>query len=158
VGEPFEAARDDDALREVERALSLLGRREQRWQAYERFAVRAEVALQPPELWLLARLGERKPLTKTELVEALRVDGEAVLEALVRLRERGHAEGSGDGEVALTDVGRADYERIVAARSERLAELLAGWHPEHERELQELIDRLGRDLVAAIPTPPGVAG
>jgi hypothetical protein len=57
IGEGFKAARDDNGLREIERALSLLAGREQRWSLYQRLAARADVDLAPPELWLLARLG-----------------------------------------------------------------------------------------------------
>jgi hypothetical protein len=49
--------------------------------------------------------------------------------------------------------GRADYERLVAARCAGLRELLAGWDPDEDPELRELIDKLGRDLVSQIPTP-----
>ena len=41
VGDGFHAARDDNALREIERALSLLAGREERWELYERVADRA---------------------------------------------------------------------------------------------------------------------
>jgi EmrB/QacA subfamily drug resistance transporter len=158
VGEGFKAARDDDALREMERALSLLAGREHRWQLYERLAARAGVELAPPELWLLARLGERTPLTEQLLVEQLQVDPHAIGEALGHLRARSLVSSRDDGAISLTAPGRDDYERVVAARSARLGELLAGWRPDQEVELQGLIDRLGRDLVSAIPTPPAVSG
>src|SRR5262249_52815068 len=87
VGESFKAARDDDAFRELERALSLLARRDHRWEIYERLAQRSGLDLEPPELWLLARLGERPPLTRPELGEHLRADTESMDEALEQLRE-----------------------------------------------------------------------
>ena len=71
IGDGFHASHDDDRLREIERALSLLARREKRWELYERGAARAELDLAPPELWLLARLGERVPITERELVDEL---------------------------------------------------------------------------------------
>ena len=58
----------------------------------------------------------------------------------------------------MTAQGREDYERIVAARCARLRELLEGWSPEQQPELRRLVDRLGRDLVSEMPTPPAVAG
>jgi DNA-binding MarR family transcriptional regulator len=154
VGEPFRAARDDDAFREIERSLSLLAGREQRWELYERLAARAGVELPPPELWLLARLGERSPLSGPQLVEQLQVDERALGEALDQLRRRALVDGGGNETISLTPSGRADYERVVAARCARLRELLDGWHPEQEAELQQLIDGLGRDLVSHIPRPP----
>jgi EmrB/QacA subfamily drug resistance transporter len=153
VGEGFRAARDDDALRELERALSVLAAREERWSLYERLARRAGVDLAPPELWLLARLGERPALSDAELAEELGADPYPVREALQQLRQRSAVEIDAGGTIALTTSGRADYERLVAARCAGLHELLEGWAPEQQPEVQRMVDRLGRDLVSAIPTP-----
>jgi EmrB/QacA subfamily drug resistance transporter len=152
AGDGFHAARGENALREIERSLSKLAERDQRWQAYERFAARADVDLAPPELWLLARLGERTPLTEAQLNEQLPVDPERIAEALEQLRGRSLV-GASNGEIDLTALGREDYERIVTVRCERLRELLDGWEPDEHAELQQLIDRLGRDLVSEIPSP-----
>jgi EmrB/QacA subfamily drug resistance transporter len=157
VGEGLQGARDENALRELERALSLLAGREQRWQLYERLAARSGVDLAPPELWLLARLGERAPLSEPELVEQLEVDPEAIGAVLVQLRGRSLVDDGPDGTIALTSQGRGDYERLVAERSARLSELLAGWRPDQEQELQQLVGRLARDLVSAMPSPPAVS-
>ena len=51
----------------------------------------------------------------------------------------------------LSDTGREALERLVAARRERLAELLDGWSPESEAELAELLSRLARDIVVDHP-------
>jgi DNA-binding MarR family transcriptional regulator len=120
----------------------------------DRLAARAGVELPPPELWLLARLGERSPLSGPQLVEQLQVDERALGEALDQLRRRALVDGRGNETISLTPSGRADYERVVAARCARLRELLDGWRPEQEAELQQLIDGLGRDLVSHIPRPP----
>jgi hypothetical protein len=42
--------REDHSLREIKRAITALAAREERWGMYERVAVRAGVALPPPEL------------------------------------------------------------------------------------------------------------
>jgi DNA-binding MarR family transcriptional regulator len=152
AGDGFHAARGENALREIERSLSRLAERDQRWQAYERFATRAGVDLAPPELWLLARLGERTPLTEAQLTEQLPVDPERIAETLDQLRGRSLV-GASNGDIDLTALGREDYERIVTVRCERLRELLDGWEPDEHAELQQLIDRLGRDLVSEIPSP-----
>jgi EmrB/QacA subfamily drug resistance transporter len=156
IGAGFHAARDDNALRELERALSLLAGREQRWALYERLATRAGVELAPPGLWLLARLGERSPMTEAELAEELPVDRAALAEALLELRLDTLVESRDDDTIGLTPGGRADYERLVAAKSARLHELLTGWQPDQEAELRRMIDKLGRDLVSEIPMPPAV--
>jgi DNA-binding MarR family transcriptional regulator len=62
-----------------------------------------------------------------------------------------------DGVVALTTRGREDYERLVAARCAGLRELLVGWRPDEQEELQRLVDELARDLVSAIPAPATAA-
>jgi MFS family permease len=153
VGNGFHGARDDNALREIERALSLLAGRDQRWSVYERLAARAGLELAPPELWLLARLGEREPLTEAHLIGQFRGDSDAIAEALAQLRRRSLVDGRDAGTIALTTTGRDDYERLVAAKCAGLRELLDGWQPEQHAELQELVDDLGRDLVSEIPRP-----
>ena len=155
VGDGFEPARDDSAFREIERSLSLLAGREHRWQLYERVAARSGVDLPPPELWLLSRLGERAPLAAAGLGEQLGVEDQPTSEALEKLRGRSLVHLEDSGTIFLTASGREDYERLVAARSERLRELLAGWRPEQEAELRQLIDGLARDLVREVPSPPG---
>ena len=152
-GDGLHAARDDNPLRELERALSKLARREHRWQLYQRLAARAAVDLAPPDLWLLARLGERMPLTEEQLSEQLRVDPHQIAEALEQLQQRSLVESRDGGMITLTALGREDYERLVAARCAGLRELLNGWDPDEHAELQELVDKLGRDLVSEIPTP-----
>jgi EmrB/QacA subfamily drug resistance transporter len=156
VGEGIPAPRGGDGLQEIERALSVLAGREQRWDVYQRLAVSADVDLPPPELWLLARLGERAPATRERLMRQLSVDATQVTAALQHLRERSFVE-ERDGLITLTPFGRADYERLVTARCARLRELLAGWKPEEHPDLQRAIDELGRDLVSQIPTPTPAA-
>jgi hypothetical protein len=154
VGNGFHGARDDNALREIERALSLLAGRDQRWSVYERLAARAGLELAPPELWLLARLGEREPLRETDLLAQFREDSDAIPQALVQLRQRSLVDGRDSGSIALTTAGRDDYERLVAAKCAGLRELLEGWNPDQHAELEQLVDNLGRDLVSEVPRPP----
>jgi len=157
-GDGLHPARDDDALREIERALSRLAGREQRWQLYERLAARAGLDLAPPELWLLARLGERTPLTEAQLGEQLPVDPLQVAAALEELDTRSLVHRGNGGPIELTKSGREDYERIVTARRDGLRELLSGWDPDEHPQLRELIDKLGRDLVREIPAPATAGG
>ncbi len=158
VGDGLHPSRDDDALREIERALSKLAGREERWQLYERLARRAGVELAPPELWLLARLGERTPLPREELNVQLQVDPQQVAAALQQLQQRSLVQSEDGGAIELTTSGRADYERLVEARSAGLHDLLSGWDPDAHAQLQELVDRLSRDLVSEIPAPATAAG
>jgi DNA-binding MarR family transcriptional regulator len=152
VGDGFHGARGDNALPELERALATLAGREQRWHVYERLATSAGVDLAPPELWLLARLGERAPVTEGQLTAELG-NGTRIAAALDRLQDRSLVFRRDGDVVALTTEGREDYERLVAARCARLRELLDGWGPEERPEVQRMVDALGRDLVSRMPTP-----
>jgi EmrB/QacA subfamily drug resistance transporter len=154
IGNGFHGARDDNALREIERALSLLAGRDQRWSVYQGLAARAGLELPPPQLWLLARLGEREPLTEAQLTTLFRGDSDEIAEALGQLRQQSLVGGRDGSMIALTTTGRDDYERLVAAKCAGLRELLDGWQPDQHDELQQMVDKLGRDLVSEIPEPP----
>ena len=67
LGESFASPRDDSSFRELERSLSALARRDNRWRAYEDFATRAGLDLSPAELWLLGRIEERQPVGVDQL-------------------------------------------------------------------------------------------
>jgi DNA-binding MarR family transcriptional regulator len=91
-------------------------------------------------------------------VEQLHVDPGQLAAELQRLGERSLVADQ-DDRITLTVSGRADYERLVAARCAGLRELLAGWDPDEHPELRRVIDELGRDLVSEIPAPaPAPAG
>ena len=153
LGDGFHPARNEDGLRELERALSLLAARDNRWELYQRLAASAAVDLQPAQLWLLLRLGERPPLAGARLTEQLRVEKSQITGMLAQLRERSLVRTEDDGTITLTTAGRQDYERVVAARCTQLGELLVGWQPDQHRELQQLVDKLARDLAGELPAP-----
>jgi hypothetical protein len=69
----------------------------------------------PPQLWLLARLGERAPTSRERLLEQLPVDPDAVAVTLRGLMERSLVADQ-DDVITLTASGRAKYERLVTAR------------------------------------------
>jgi DNA-binding MarR family transcriptional regulator len=119
---------------------------------YERLSTRARVDLPPPELWLLSRLGERVPLTRAALAEQLGIDVRLLDGPLDALCRDGYA-GPEDGSIVLTATGTEGYERILEARRSGLRELLDGLEPADHPELQQLVDRLGRDLVREMPAP-----
>jgi DNA-binding MarR family transcriptional regulator len=52
---------------------------------------------------------------------------------------------------ALTPVGRHVLDRLVAARRDGLAELLADWSPERHRELSEFLRRVAGELAQEVP-------
>ena len=129
--------REAESLPELKRIVATLARRENHWRVYERLAERAEVDLDPAELWALARLGEGT---------AVDFDDPRLAAAGESLRDRGLIENA-----HLDTTGESVYRRVLAARREGLAELLEGWAPEEHDEVRAMLDNLARELVAAPP-------
>ena len=137
IAESFATPREAKSLPELERILSTLARRENRWRVYEEVAEEVDADLTPAELWLLSRLGEE---TAVDLDDPqLAPVGEA-------LRSRGFLEDS-----RLGDDGEAVYRRVLAIRRRRLAELLDGWSPEEHDEVRAMLDDFAREFVAEPP-------
>ena len=150
VGEAFAAPKHDDPLAEIERALSTLARRDSRERILDRLARRAGVELTARQCWVLARVGEGAPTDAFAIAAAHAVDPARVAARIGELREHGYVDGPGEA-VVLTEAGRDVLERLVAARRERLSELLDGWSPEGEADLAQLLSRMARDVVADHP-------
>jgi EmrB/QacA subfamily drug resistance transporter len=150
VGEAFAAPKHHDPLPEIERALSTLARRDSRERILDRLAQRAGVALTARQCWVLARLGETGPTDAFAIGQANAVDPARVAARIAELRERGYVDGTAEA-VVLTPDGHEVLERLVAARRERLAELLDGWSPEAEADLAGLLSRMARDVVVDHP-------
>ncbi|HEU5279062.1 MAG TPA: MFS transporter [Gaiellaceae bacterium] len=151
LGEAFVAPRGDDSERELERVLSVIARREERWRAYAELVRRADVDLDPAEAWLLARLDEHAPASLEQLAEATSVDPENLHVRLQRLEQRGLLELSG-GAYDLTPEGRRTFDKLVAVRRATLEELVRGWSPEDHRQLSGVLDRLARSLASEMPS------
>ncbi len=152
LGESFASPRDDSSFRELERSLSSLARRENRWRAYEQFAVRAGLDLSPPELWLLARIEERQPVGVEEIRSEFRLDDAPVTHSLASLRSRSLVR-TENGRLLLTETGSDVRERMHTARSSDLNDLLSGWEPERHAEIRRIVDQLARSLASEIPQP-----
>jgi EmrB/QacA subfamily drug resistance transporter len=153
VGESFAMPRDATSLEELERIITLLIARENRWRVYADLAQRAAIDLPAPELWMLARLGEREPMTLRSLSAELNI-AEPVLEGpLDALCTRGLAEKAASGELRLTPAGRALRDRAIAARRTGLADMLARWQPQQHPDVLALIERLAQALTSDLPEP-----
>jgi EmrB/QacA subfamily drug resistance transporter len=155
IGEAFAMPRDASSLEELERIVGSLAMQENRWRVYASLAARTKLNLPAPELWLLARLGERHPISATELNRELNVKGGEIAGPLNRLCALGYVEKGVDEKLALTATGRAAHDRLVTARRDGLSELLARWEPEKHVEVKALLQRLASTLVAQLPRPPG---
>jgi EmrB/QacA subfamily drug resistance transporter len=150
VGEAFAAPKHHDPLPEIERALSTLARRDSRERILERLCARAGLDLTARQCWVLARVGEEGPTDAFAIADRHSVDAARVAARLAELRDLGYVEGPAEA-IVLSDAGRDALERLVAARRERLAELLDGWSPEGEADLAALLTRMARDVVADHP-------
>jgi EmrB/QacA subfamily drug resistance transporter len=153
LGESFAMPRDATSLEELERIITLLIARENRWRAYADLARRAALDLPAPELWMLARLGEREPMTLASLSAELNIPQTALKAPLEALRERGIVTQGGSGELVLTPSGSAMRDRVVAARRQGITDMLARWHPEQHPEVLALIERFSQALTQDLPTP-----
>jgi EmrB/QacA subfamily drug resistance transporter len=147
------SASEDDSLAEVQRALSTLAHRDNRWALYERLASRAEIELAPPALWLFCRLAARTPIRMGDLSAALSVDAAKLTPLLVTLERADLVEEGVGSSLHLTARGDAHWARLVAARREGLDEYLAGYDPDAHPELKKMLDDLARDVVSEIPAP-----
>jgi EmrB/QacA subfamily drug resistance transporter len=152
LGETFATPSHTDSERELERVLSVIARRDERWRAYEEWVNRAGVDLDPTEAWLLARTGEQAPASVEQIAEATGVDGEVVRETMGRLEQRGLVAGR-RGDYGLTAEGRRVFEALVAVRRATLEELVRDWSPDDHAQLAPVLDRLARSLASEIPTP-----
>jgi EmrB/QacA subfamily drug resistance transporter len=156
VGESFAMPRDATSLEELERIVTRLIARENRWRAYADLARRAALDLPAPELWMLARLGEREPMTLAALSAELKIPPAALEAPLRALRERGIVGENATGDLILTATGAAMRDRALAARRKGLADMLARWQPEQHPEVLALIERYSQALTADLPAPEAV--
>jgi EmrB/QacA subfamily drug resistance transporter len=149
---------------EIARALGVLASRESRRRVYERLAARAGLALEPPSTWLLFRLDPQAPSTPDSLAARLQVPIAALIPVLDQLGACGLiavSRGSGDNgarQVTLTPDGLQARDRLVAARRDGLAELLAGCSPEQREELAAMLGRLARALLSDEPAGKVLVG
>jgi DNA-binding MarR family transcriptional regulator len=150
--EHFAVPRDDDTLAEIERALSVLARRDVRRRIYERLAREAGIDLPALEAWTLARIHEGAPGPPAELARRIDVEPERLSVATAELVRRGLAQAS-DGWFVATPAGDELIERLVQLRRERLAARLTGCTPEEQERFARMIGGLARDLLAEPPHP-----
>ncbi len=152
IGETFATPSHTDSERELERVLSVVARRDERWRAYEEWVKRAGVDLDPTEAWLLARTGERAPASAEQIAETTGVDLDSVRTTMERLGHRGLVAKTHD-EYELTADGGRVFEALVAVRRATLEDLVRDWSPEDHDQLGPVLDRLARSLASEMPTP-----
>ena len=72
---------------------------------------------------------------------------------LQALCARGIAEKGAEGNVRLTAAGVAMRDRLLAARRQGLADVMARWEPGRHPDVLALIDRMVDTLVRDLPAP-----
>jgi DNA-binding MarR family transcriptional regulator len=152
VGESFASPRDDSSERELERILGSLMQREGRRRTYEELIRRAGVDLAPEDSWVLGRLHERRPISASALAHALDVPIAQLRGPIEHLEERRFVRSVDGDELDLSDGGEAALERLVEAGRAQLCDLLDGWEPERDDDLNGALQRLARGLVADMPS------
>ena len=66
---------------------------------------------------------------------------------------RGLAQKDVNDELRLTPAGLAMRDRVVAARRNGLADMLARWQPEQHPDVLALIERMAQALTSDLPAP-----
>jgi len=157
VGQAFAMPTGTDPIVHIQRGLSVLADRNERRRSIERIVRMAGVELSPGAAWVLVRLEKNSELDPVSLARSHRIEPDRINAALSELLERrlivetDSGEGKGRKR-ALTEEGCHVFNRLVAARRERLAELWPEWSPEKREEVVELIRRLARELVPETTT------
>jgi DNA-binding MarR family transcriptional regulator len=155
LAQTFAMPRDAPSLEELERIVTTLTARENRWRVYAEMARDARVDLDAQEIWFMRRLGDReRPTTLTELAAELKLDLAQLAQPLRRLEGRGYIEADREGRLDFTPKGRQVYTRIVAARRAQFERMLEGWSPERHPEVKSMLTKLARTLVMEPPPLP----
>ncbi|MGH3496030.1 MAG: MFS transporter [Nocardioidaceae bacterium] len=151
-GSTFGMPEDRTSLQEVERALDVLARRENRADMYRRLAERASLDLTPSACWLLYRIDQHDPHGAEDLAAALQVPATKLQPGIDQLEAAGMvrpaSSGSDAGGGPLTADGHDAAARLTDARRAGLADLLKGFSPEQHPELATRLQALARELLA----------
>jgi MFS family permease len=138
---------------ELERALSVLNRREGRREIFARLAQSARLDLPPIACWVLLRLDRHPDWDASRLAREASLGTDRATAIIRRMTDEGLVTVvSGDGSLSdeclrLTARGQDAVERLTAAGQARLHRLMEGWNPERHEELRELAQRFGRQLL-----------
>jgi EmrB/QacA subfamily drug resistance transporter len=140
----FANPRDADSTVELARSLSRAVGRTRTRAFVEKAAADAGIDLTPPQIMVLSRVARDYPLDVPEFADITAEEaarrGTAVLS---ELRERGLV---GGDPPRLTPEGARAYDGVVAARSDALRTLVAGWEPDQNPEIDPIIRRLAAAL------------
>jgi DNA-binding MarR family transcriptional regulator len=139
------------SAQELERGLGVLAQRQDRVALYRRIAAQAGLTgVRPPAACLLTRIAAQPDITLADLAEEIGTSTANLAPSLDQLaNHRLVATDPRGGAITLTEHGRSAIERLRAARENDLRELLDGWPPEQEPELDQRLRSLARDCMNA---------
>jgi DNA-binding MarR family transcriptional regulator len=172
-----------DSAQEMERALETLLGRENRARVYRGLAAAADVSVSPRAAWLLYRIRDSGPITEAALAQLLGITSTNLDQRMAELVAAGYITVGGavgpasqvsahddardsvhDGardsaSVALTPAGEQAAGRLEEAREAGIERLAAGWQPDQNPELRQLVARITRKLAAtdSLPEPETAA-
>jgi EmrB/QacA subfamily drug resistance transporter len=141
---------------EMERALLALFGRERRAEIYSSLADAADVAVSPRGCWLLYRVADSEPVSRTGLARLLGISAADLTSRLTELVSDGYVTAGPDGgeaPVALTPAGQRAAARLAKAREAGIDRLLTGWDCDSNAELRQLLGRITSRLVATDEAP-----
>jgi EmrB/QacA subfamily drug resistance transporter len=144
------APRSPDSLAEIERSLSRTVSEKNRALFRARLAERSGLSLTPGATWALVRIGEHGVAQARSMAEQDRVPPDRIAAVVEELRERGLI-GSKSGTPVLTADGKQFAERAITTRKELLIEALDDASARRDPTVNELLQRLARELVGEPP-------
>jgi DNA-binding MarR family transcriptional regulator len=142
----------DDALVEVERALTRLLRQMTRPAFYRWLAAAGGVHLDRADYGVLVRIDEAAPVRMTDLAESLGIDISTVSRHVRGLERSGLVQRTGDPDdqrasrLSLSEEGQDVLRRVRRTRQEAMRRLLAEWSEADRAQLAQLIVRLSDEM------------
>jgi EmrB/QacA subfamily drug resistance transporter len=155
VGQTFAVPTARTSQQEIERSLHVLASRDSLEDFHLRLAARASLDLDPRSTWLLFRLQEQAPISPGGLAQHFQVSADLLAPSIATLQEQGlltlvsPADGQGEeGKLQLTSAGQDTLKRLTTACHDNLSDLLDGWSPEQEAELDTLLHKVTGSLLS----------
>lgn len=142
----------DDALAQVERALTRLLRQMTRPAFYRWLAAAGGVHLDRADYGVLVRIDEAAPVRLTDLAESLGIDISTVSRHVRDLERSGLVQRTGDPDdqrasrLSLSEEGQGMLRRVRRTRQDAMRQLLAEWTEADRALLAKMIVRLSDEM------------
>jgi EmrB/QacA subfamily drug resistance transporter len=155
VAKTFASPRDATSVKELETILSQIDEREDRWTTIQRLARALAVPLAPDEIWLLVQLcRQTDALQPSALSARFKVAPTRIDDIARKLVAKELVTSAPNQSLTVTEAGRQEFERMIAAYRSRLANFLERWSPEDHAEVRSMLTAHARSLVEEVPTAP----